>query len=74
MTKRDIIICHDAEELARKASEQFVALAGAAIDRSGRFNRGTTWSCQKLSASEGSAMSGYNYESFGQCDIDAPDF
>jgi hypothetical protein len=33
--KRDIIICHDAEELARKAAEQFVALAGAAIARSG---------------------------------------
>ncbi len=37
MTKRDIIICHDADELARKAAEQFVALAGAAIARSGRF-------------------------------------
>jgi 6-phosphogluconolactonase/glucosamine-6-phosphate isomerase/deaminase len=35
--KRDIIICHDADELARKAAEQFVALAGAAIARSGRF-------------------------------------
>ena len=37
MTKRDIIICHDAEELARKAAEQFFALAGVAIIRSGRF-------------------------------------
>ena len=37
MIKRDIIICHDAEELARKAAEQFVALAGVAIIRSGRF-------------------------------------
>jgi len=37
VTKRDIIICRDAEELARKAAEQFVALAGAAIVRSGRF-------------------------------------
>jgi 6-phosphogluconolactonase len=35
--KRDIIICHDADELARKAAEQFVSLAGAAIARSGRF-------------------------------------
>jgi 6-phosphogluconolactonase len=33
VTKRDIIICHD----ARKAAEQFVCLAGAAIARSGRF-------------------------------------
>jgi 6-phosphogluconolactonase len=37
VTKRDIIICHDADELARKAAEQFVSLAGAAIARSGRF-------------------------------------
>ena len=37
MTKRDIIICHDADELARKAAEQFVSLAGAAIARSERF-------------------------------------
>ena len=37
MIKRDIIICHDADELARKAAEQFVSLAGAAIARSGRF-------------------------------------
>ena len=37
MTKRDIIICHDADELARKAAEQFVSLAGAAIPRSERF-------------------------------------
>jgi 6-phosphogluconolactonase len=35
--KRAIIICHHAEELAQKAAEQFVALAGAAIARSGRF-------------------------------------
>jgi len=35
--KRDILICHDADELARKAAEQFVSLAGAAIARSGRF-------------------------------------
>jgi 6-phosphogluconolactonase len=35
--KRDIIICHDADELARKTAEQFVSLAGAAIVRSGRF-------------------------------------
>ena len=37
MIKRDIIICHDADELARKAAEQFVSLADAAIARSGRF-------------------------------------
>jgi len=37
VTKRDIIICHDADELARKAAEQFVSLAGAAIARSERF-------------------------------------
>jgi len=37
VTKRAIIICHDADELARKAAEQFVSLAGAAIARSELF-------------------------------------
>ena len=37
VTKRDIIICHDADELARRAAEQFVSLADFAIARSGRF-------------------------------------
>jgi len=35
--KRDVIICRDADDLARKAAEQFVALAGAVMARSGRF-------------------------------------
>jgi 6-phosphogluconolactonase len=37
VTKPEIIICRDAGELARRAAEQFVALAGAAIARAGRF-------------------------------------
>ena len=37
MIKRDIIICHDADELARKTAEQFVSLAGGVMARSARF-------------------------------------
>lgn len=37
MTNFEIIICHDAGELARKAAGQFVACAREAIARSGRF-------------------------------------
>jgi 6-phosphogluconolactonase len=33
----EIIICRDARELAQRAAEQFTALAGSAIARSGRF-------------------------------------
>ena len=36
-TEREIIICRDVDELNRKAAEQFVALAGAANARRGRF-------------------------------------
>jgi 6-phosphogluconolactonase len=37
VTKPEIIVCRDADELARKAAEQFIARAGEAIARSGRF-------------------------------------
>ena len=37
MTKRDIVVCKDGDELNRKAAAQFVALADDAIARSGRF-------------------------------------
>jgi 6-phosphogluconolactonase len=37
VTKPDIIICRDADELAHKAAEQFIALANDAVTRSGRF-------------------------------------
>ena len=37
MTKREIIVCRDADELNRRAAAQFVALANDAIARSGRF-------------------------------------
>ncbi len=37
MTKREIIVCRDEDELNRKAAAQFIALADDAIARSGRF-------------------------------------
>ena len=37
MIKREIIVCKDADELNRKAAAQYIALAGDAIARSGRF-------------------------------------
>lgn len=37
MIKRDLIICRDADELAHKAAEQFIALSADAVARSGRF-------------------------------------
>ena len=37
MTKREIIVCRDENELNRKAAAQFITLAGDAIARSGRF-------------------------------------
>jgi 6-phosphogluconolactonase len=37
VTKREIILCKDGDELNRKAAAQFTALASAAIARSGRF-------------------------------------
>lgn len=37
MAKPELIICRDADELARRAAEHFVARAGDAIARSGRF-------------------------------------
>ncbi len=37
MSDREIILCRDAGELARKAAEQWIALAKAAIAASGRF-------------------------------------
>ncbi len=37
MTKREIIVCRAEDELNRKAAAQFIALAGDAIARSGRF-------------------------------------
>jgi 6-phosphogluconolactonase len=37
VTEREIIVCQDAAELNRKAAEQFLSLAGAAVLSSGRF-------------------------------------
>jgi 6-phosphogluconolactonase len=37
VTKREIIVCKDGDELNRKAAAQFIALASDAIARSGRF-------------------------------------
>jgi 6-phosphogluconolactonase len=37
VTKPDIIICRDADELAHKAAQQFIAVANDAVTRSGRF-------------------------------------
>jgi 6-phosphogluconolactonase len=37
MSEREIILCRDADDLARKAAEQWIALAAAAIAASGRF-------------------------------------
>ena len=37
MNEREIILCSDADELARKAAEQWIALAATAIAASGRF-------------------------------------
>jgi 6-phosphogluconolactonase len=37
VTKREIIVCKDGDELNRKAAAQFITLAGDAIARSGRF-------------------------------------
>ena len=37
MTKPEIIICRDAQALARLGAEQFVAIGAAAISRAGRF-------------------------------------
>ena len=37
MNEREIILCRDADDLAHKAAEQWIALAAAAIARSGRF-------------------------------------
>ena len=37
MIKREIIVCKDSDELNRKAAAQYIALAGDAIARSGRF-------------------------------------
>ena len=37
MPEREIIICRDADELARKAAAQWVALAAATIESRGRF-------------------------------------
>jgi 6-phosphogluconolactonase len=37
VTEPEIIICRDATDLARKAAEQFVSLAGRAMARAGRF-------------------------------------
>ena len=37
MTRREIIICKDGDELNRNAAAQFIALGGDAIARSGRF-------------------------------------
>ena len=38
MAEREIIICRDAEELSRKAAEQFVSLANDAVKDHGRFS------------------------------------
>jgi 6-phosphogluconolactonase len=35
--EREVIVCRDAAELSRKAAEQFIALAGEASSRFGRF-------------------------------------
>jgi 6-phosphogluconolactonase len=37
MTEREIIRCRDADDLARKAAEQWIERGGAAIAASGRF-------------------------------------
>jgi 6-phosphogluconolactonase len=37
MNERQIIICRDVDELNRKGAEQFIGLAGNAIEQSGRF-------------------------------------
>jgi 6-phosphogluconolactonase len=37
VSKPEIVTCRDVGELAHKAAEQFVALAGAAVARAGRF-------------------------------------
>jgi len=37
MNEREIILCRDADDLARKAAEQWIALTAAAIAGSGRF-------------------------------------
>jgi len=38
VTKPEIIICHDADDLSRKAAEQFAASAKAAVSARGRFS------------------------------------
>jgi len=37
MSEPEIVVCRDADDLARRAAEQWVALAAAAIQSSGRF-------------------------------------
>ena len=37
MTNRQVLICHNAEELSQQAAERFILLAQEAITRSGRF-------------------------------------